>query len=257
MREDGGTGTRSRQNGDTGPGGPILPCMRADLLLVEDEPDLAEPLLFALRNDGHDVALVTDGASALDRLLGDNPPDLVLVDLMLPDMSGLEICRRIRSHPTLGRMPVMAVTARADEYDKVVGFEAGVDDYITKPFSLREVCLRVQALLRRTDGSAPSAGGEVRSGPLVLDTSGHVVTWNGVELELTVVEFRLLETFARHPGAALTRDQIRQLTWGDSYAISERAVDTNVRRLRQRLGDNGCFVETVRGVGYRWSPPEE
>jgi len=230
--------------------------MRAELLLVEDEPDLAEPLLFALGRDGYDVTVVTSGVHALEAVLGDSPPDLLLLDLMLPDMSGLEICRRIRSDQRVARLPIIAMTARADEYDKVVGFEAGVDDYITKPFSLREVSLRIRALLRRAAETAPPQGDEVRSGPLRMDTAGHVATWGSEPLELTVVEFRMLETFARHPKVALTREQIRELTWGDTYAISERAVDTNVRRLRQRLGDNGRYVETVRGVGYRWSPPE-
>lgn len=230
--------------------------MKASILVVEDEPDLAEPLVFALEQDGHVVSVAATGAKGLEYILGDDAPDVVLLDLMLPDMSGLEVCRTIRSTARVARVPVILVTARADEYDKVVGFEAGADDYITKPFSLREVRLRVQAMLRRAVSGPARASFEVRSGPLYMDEAQHVATLRGVVLELTVVEFRLLATFAKYTRVALSRDQIRQLTWGDEYAISERAVDTNVRRLRSRLGADGSCVETVRGIGYRWSPPE-
>jgi two-component system, OmpR family, phosphate regulon response regulator PhoB len=230
--------------------------MKADILLVEDEPDLAEPLIFALEQDGHTVRSVSTGAEGLAVILGEEPPDAVLLDLMLPDVSGLEVCRTVRATPRVARMPVVLITARTDEYDKVIGFEAGADDYITKPFSLREVRLRVQAMLRRTR-EVSVVGSELKSGVLAIDEGQHVATLRGEALDLTVLEFRLLATFVRHMRIAMTRDQIRQRTWGDEYAISERAVDTNVRRLRSRLGNDGHCVETVRGIGYRWSPPEE
>ena len=231
--------------------------MHGRILIVEDEPDLAEPLVFALESDGHHVTVVTDGEAGVVEVFSDDPPDVVLLDLMLPRLSGLEVCRRIRSDPRTAWLPVVLVTARADEYDKVLGFEAGADDYITKPFSLREVRLRVQALLRRTTERASSVERKaVRSGRLLVDEQRHVAELDGQELDLTVVEFRLLSCFVRHPLRAMTRDVIRELTWGDAYAITERAVDTNVRRLRMRLGDIGDCVETVRGIGYRWAPPE-
>jgi len=225
------------------------------LLLVEDEPDLAEPLTFALENDGHRVDVVDTGAAALARIELEPRPALVLLDLMLPDMSGIEVCRRIRENPDLEHMAVIMITARADEYDKVVGFEAGADDYVTKPYSLREVRLRVSALLRRVgSASARSETPVVRSGPFEIDTAAHTALVDDRELALSVVEFRLLTTFVRHPSQALTRAQIRAHTWGDDYAITDRAVDTNIKRLRDRLGDDAVHIETVRGVGYRWSP---
>jgi len=225
------------------------------ILLVEDEPDLAEPLVFALEQDGHTVEAVSSGEEALARLVVPPLPSLVLLDLMLPDISGVEVCRRIRDDPSLAHIAVIMVTARADEYDKVVGFEAGADDYITKPYSLREIRLRVAALLRRMTATPPPTDRTVvRSGPFQVDTGAHTATVRGEDLALSVVEFRLLTTFVRHPGQALSRAQIRAHTWGDDYAITDRAVDTNIKRLRDRLGDDAVHIETVRGVGYRWSP---
>ena len=224
------------------------------LLIVEDEPDLAEPLAAGLQSEGHDVSIVSDGEACLREVWSDDPPDLVVLDLMLPRVSGLEVCRRIRSDPRTSWMPVLMVTARAEEYDKVLGFEAGADDYVTKPFSLREVRLRVSALLRRTrDRAAPVVPGVFRSGDVALDESAHTLTIRGRDVPITVTEFRLLAVFLRNAGRALTREQIRDLTWGETWSIHERAVDTNVRRLRLRLGALGARLETVRGVGYRWT----
>ncbi|MCB9675736.1 MAG: response regulator transcription factor [Alphaproteobacteria bacterium] len=221
----------------------------ANLLLVDDERDLLTPLVYALEREGHECTLCETGEDALDAL-GEERWDLVVLDLMLPDISGAEICRRIRSTPRTRMLPVIIVSARGDEFDRVVGFELGADDYVTKPFSLRELSLRITALLRR-GGGAPSA--EVLDcEEIELDLEAHVCRVAGLVMPLTALEIRLLEAFMRHPGRAQTRGELRDSAWGNAYRIGERAVDTNVKRLRQKLGDAGRFIETVRGVGYRW-----
>lgn len=171
---------------------------------------------------------------------------------MLPDVSGAEICRRIRQDPRTRRIPVIIVSARGDEFDRVVGFELGADDYVTKPFSLRELALRITALLRRAVAQAPT-GERLAFDALVLDMDALQVTWEGADVELTALEIRILECFLRSPGKALVRNDIRDRAWGVGYRIGERAVDTNIKRLRQKLGHAGRFIETVRGVGYRWA----
>jgi two-component system phosphate regulon response regulator PhoB len=224
--------------------------MKPRLLVVEDEPELAEPLQYWLEGQGFVCEVVGTGSAALARIRA-SAPDAVLLDLMLPDLSGVEVCRQLRADPRTADLPVVMVTARADEYDKVVGFEAGADDYITKPYSLREVTLRVKALLRRTR-VAPEAA-DLSFGALSVELEAHVATWQGQPLDLTVVEFRMLRTFLESRGRAMTREEICLGTWGERYAISERAVDTNVKRLRRKLLGAGDYLETVRGVGYRWS----
>lgn len=222
------------------------------LLLVEDEPDLADPLRFLLEARGLRVTLARTGSEALS-LARESVPDMVLLDLMLPDLSGVEVCRRLRSDAATAEVPILVLSARTEEYDKVVGFESGADDYLTKPYSARELVLRVQALLRR--GGPGSRSTPVRSGGLVLDAEQHRATLDGEPLVLTVIEFRMLATFLAQVGKALTRQDICLGTWGSAYAIDERSVDTNVKRLRSKLGPAGAQLETVRGVGYRWNPP--
>jgi two-component system phosphate regulon response regulator PhoB len=225
-------------------------------LVVEDELDLAVPLQHLLRGVGLETELVTTGLAALEHARA-HPPRLILLDLMLPDLSGVEVCRRLRSHPATAQCAVLVVSARTDEYDKVLAFESGADDYLTKPFSARELELRVRALLRRTERprelASPSPS-PLRFGELALDPKSHQASWQGTPLELTVVEFKMLVAFLERKGRALTRDEVCLATWGASHAISERAVDTNVKRLRRKLREAGVFLETVRGVGYRWAP---
>jgi two-component system phosphate regulon response regulator PhoB len=223
-------------------------------LVVEDELDLAVPLQHLLRGVGLETELVTTGLAALEHARA-HPPRLILLDLMLPDLSGVEVCRRLRSHPATAQSAVLVVSARTDEYDKVLAFESGADDYLTKPFSARELELRVRALLRRTERprELPSVS-PLRFGDLALDPKSHQATWQGALLGLTVVEFKMLVAFLERKGRALTRDEVCLATWGASHAISERAVDTNVKRLRRKLREAGVFLETVRGVGYRWAP---
>ncbi len=206
--------------------------------------------MFALERDGHACTVCETGREAVEAL-EKKEWDLVVLDLMLPDLSGAEICRRIRSDPRTQQLPVIIVSARGDEFDRVVGFEMGADDYVTKPFSLRELALRISALLRRTS-AGPRAGDVLEDGDISLDLEAHVCRIHGELVPLTALEIRLLEAFMRHPGRAQTRSELRDAAWGQSYRIGERAVDTNIKRLRQKLGDGGSMIETVRGVGYRW-----
>jgi two-component system phosphate regulon response regulator PhoB len=222
----------------------------ADLLLVDDERDLLSPLVFALERDGHQCTICETGQAAIDAL-DRHTWDLVVLDLMLPDISGAEICRRIRGDERTRKLPVIIVSARGDEFDRVIGFEMGADDYVTKPFSLRELGLRISALLRRT--SPESVVGDVlEDNGIVLDLQAHTCRVDGELVALTALEIRLMEAFMRHPGRAQTRIELRDAAWGESYKIGERAVDTNIKRLRQKLGDAGQAIQTVRGVGYRW-----
>ncbi|MCB9687517.1 MAG: response regulator transcription factor [Alphaproteobacteria bacterium] len=222
------------------------------LLLVEDEPDLLEPTRAALNALGCEVRVATTGSEALIAAAEDPPPDMVLLDLMLPDQTGIAVCHKLRDDPRTSHVPIIIVSARTDEYDRVIGFEAGADDYITKPYSLRELTLRVQALLRRAPVTAATTEAD-HDESLVLDPVAHRATLFGEELGLTVVEFRMLSTFVANRGKALTREQLCLATWGQQYAISVRAVDTNIKRLRQKLGTAGRSLETIRGVGYRWT----
>jgi two-component system phosphate regulon response regulator PhoB len=225
------------------------------ILLVEDELDLAEPVAWFLGTLGFRTELVLDAASAL-RAADREVPDLVLLDVMLPDRSGLDVCRELRSSAGASGVPILLLTALSGDDDRIGGFEAGADDYVTKPCNLRELGLRVTALLRRSRGGVPTPRAnparQLRSGPLLLDLPAFVATLDGAPLDLTVVEFRLLQTLLEHAGTALTREEICTHTWGEAYAISGRAVDTNVKRVRRKLGPLEDQLTTVRGIGYRW-----
>lgn len=223
------------------------------ILLVEDEVDLAEPVARYLDLVGFRTEIGLDAASGL-RAARREPPDLVLLDVMLPDGSGLDVCRRLREDPLTRHVPILVLTARVGDEDRIAGFEAGADDYVTKPCNLRELGLRAAALLRRAKGAPPESA-PLRSGAVELDGTTHVARVDGAPLELTSVEFRLLQTFLTHADVALTREQICAHTWGETYAISGRAVDTNVKRLRRKLGPHGERLTAVRGVGYRWLAP--
>ena len=224
----------------------------ASILCIDDERDVVEPLMFALRNEGHVCEHVATGTVGLERL-AEQRWDLVVLDMMLPDLSGAEVCRRIRQNRVLAGMPVLILSARGDEFDRVVGFELGADDYVTKPYSLRELSLRILALLRRTSVSDDRRE-VLQDDDLLLDLSAMTATLAGRTLDLSALEMRLLECFLRAPGKAQKRSEIRTGAWGPEYRIGERAVDTNIKRLRDKLGTAGDRLETVRGVGYRWSP---
>jgi two-component system, OmpR family, phosphate regulon response regulator PhoB len=230
------------------------------ILIVDDEPELVRPLEFAFRREGFETRVAHDGRTALAQAAALPRPDLVLLDLMLPDISGTEVCRRLRADAETQDIPVIMVTARGEEIDRVVGFEVGADDYVVKPFSTRELVLRARAVLRRRSGSAPDEPvAEITSfGRLRVDDAGHRAWVDGEEVQLTALEFRLLTTFLERKGRVQSRDTLLDTVWGVSSAVTTRTVDTHVKRLRQKLGAAGGYVQTIRGVGYRFrANPED
>ena len=221
------------------------------ILIVEDERDLAETVSHALEQEGWRTATAYDGSTALDIASREPTPDLVLLDLMLPDISGTEVCRQLRSSATTEGIPIVMLTARNDEIDRVVGFEVGADDYMGKPFSVRELVLRCKAILRRARRTT-SLPGEVRFGKLHVDTSGHRVWVDGEELLLTALEFRLLSTLLGRRGRVQTRETLLHDVWGHDPGLPTRTVDTHIQRLRKKLGVAAEYIETLRGTGYRF-----
>jgi two-component system phosphate regulon response regulator PhoB len=224
--------------------------MGSRILVVEDETDLAELVAFNLRGAGHDVTVAHDGNTALAEIQR-SQPDLLVLDVMLPDVSGLEVCRRLRRNPQTVRLPVIMLTARTDEVDRVVGFEVGADDYVPKPFSPRELVLRVEAILRRTIPAVEVGPQVIALGDLVIDVPAHRVEVEGEEILLTALEFRLLLDLASRAGRVQSRDALLERVWGYSPDVETRTVDTHVKRLREKLGAGAAHIETVRGVGYR------
>jgi two-component system, OmpR family, phosphate regulon response regulator PhoB len=229
--------------------------VRQRILIVDDERDIVQVLEFGLKQAGFDTVAAGDAAQALARVR-ETQPDLVVLDLMLPDLPGTEVCRQFKSSARTCALPVIMLTARGDEVDKVVGFELGADDYITKPFSVREVVLRVKAILRRNAPGEPSGPREV-VGPLRIDPEAHRAYVEGKEVELTALEFRLLSTFMSRAGRVQTREQLLHDVWEMAGDLQTRTVDTHVKRLREKLGSGRDLIETVRGIGYRMSDPAE
>ena len=225
------------------------------VLVVEDEADIRETLEYNLQSAGYDILTAADGREAL-RLARERHPDLILLDLMLPDISGTEVCRTLKERPETASIAIVMVTAKTEEIDRVIGFELGADDYVTKPFSVRELLLRVRAVLRRgTD--EPSAEGRISFGCLTIDSEAHRVWVEREEVELTALEFRLLVTLCERRGRVQSRSALLDAVWGTDAKISERTVDAHVKRLRHRLGAARDYVQTVRGVGYRFEPPAQ
>jgi DNA-binding response OmpR family regulator len=227
------------------------------LLLVDDEANLRHTLGYALRQEGYEVADAEDGERALERFAAGRP-DAVILDVMLPGIDGLEVCRRIRR---ASDVPILMLTARDSEVDRIVGLEIGADDYLGKPFSTRELIARVRALLRRSRRAAPASGGQrLRAGALDVDVPRRRAVRDGVELRLTAKEFDLLVLLMEHPGIVLTRDRILATVWGNEYGGETRTVDTHVKTLREALGEDATsprWIETVRGVGYRFREDAE
>jgi two-component system phosphate regulon response regulator PhoB len=219
------------------------------ILLVEDEPDIAEILQYNLEKEGFEVAVESRGDSALERVR-EEAPDLLILDLMLPGLDGLELARILQRDRRTAALPLIMLTARGEEVDRIVGLELGADDYITKPFSPREVVLRVRAVLRRARHE-PAAGDRLRIGDLDLDVAGHRLQVGRREVELTATEFRLLKLLMERTGRVQTRSQLLSDVWGYADDIDSRTVDTHVRRLRRKLGAEADRIETVIGVGYR------
>ncbi len=235
----------------------------ARILVVEDEPDLRQVLHYNLRDAGHDVVMASEGRKGL-ALAFEQPPDLVLLDLMLPDISGLEVCRSLKSDERTRHVPVIMVTARGEEIDRVVGFELGADDYVVKPFSIRELLLRLRAVLRRgvlppDDEASPAVPTQIRFGGLTIDAGAHRVWVDQTELALTPLEFKLICTLYERRNRVQSRGILLDDVWGASQENMTRTIDTHVKRLREKLGPVvGAYIETVRGVGYRFvgTPPD-
>ena len=224
--------------------------MAKPVLIVEDDPDIAEGLRYNLQREGLDARVVLTGEQGLAAALDPkNTPSLILLDLMLPGMSGSELCRRLRREPATRRTPIIMVTARASEADRVAGLDLGADDYISKPFSVRELLARVRAVLRRSDESAAA---RYEDGRLSIDFEEMRVARDGEPVRLTRKEFSLLATLARGAGRVATRQQLLDNVWGYEYYGDTRTLDVHIRRLRQKLGPCGDSIETVVGVGYRF-----
>ena len=226
------------------------------ILIVEDEKPIRDMIAFGLRRAGFDVREAEDSSGARASI-ADHRPDLMLVDWMLPDQSGLELTRAVKRNKDTEDLPVIMLTARADEHDKVSGLEGGADDYVTKPFSPRELLARINAVLRR---SAPSgSGGTVEAGGLVLDTASHRVTAGDQTVTLGPTEYRLLQFFMEHPERVYTRGQVLDRVWGGNVYVEERTVDVHIRRLRKALEPfaSDGLIQTVRGSGYRFSTRPE
>jgi two-component system, OmpR family, phosphate regulon response regulator PhoB len=222
------------------------------ILVVEDEPDLLEILSYNLEQEGFEVESSTRGDAVLDKIR-QQPPDLLLLDLMLPGMDGLEVTRALKRDPQTASIPVVMLTAKGEEIDRIVGFELGADDYIPKPFSPREVVLRIKAVLRRREPE-PVGGDRLSVGDIHLDVAGHQLEVDGEETALTATEFRLLKLLMERAGRVQTRSRLLSDVWGYADDIDSRTVDTHIRRLRRKLGGEADRIETVIGVGYRLRP---
>ena len=230
--------------------------MKNIILVIEDEPDINKTISYNLLTEGFEPISVYNLLEA-DYWIQSNSPDLILLDLMLPDGSGLDFCKRIKSKDKFNNIPIIILTAKDDEVDKVVGFELGADDYVTKPFSVRELILRIKAILKRKTISSHSENVDSNEskefGKLKIDADSHEVFIDNNEIILTALEFKLLKHLVDRRGRVQTRDQLLSDVWGYSAQITTRTVDTHVKRLREKLGIMGKHVETIRGVGYRFS----
>lgn len=224
--------------------------MKSKILIVDDEPEAVELIEFNLKQAGFEVVTAADGAEALKKAR-EVLPSLIVLDLMLPEMDGLEVCKILRREPATATTPILMLTAKAAEIDRVLGLELGADDYLTKPFSPRELVLRIKKILSRgraADDEMPS----LKFGDLLIDVPRHVVSWRGKSVELTATEFKLLTVLAKRRGRVQSRDQLLRDVWEYDSLIDTRTVDTHMRRLREKLGQASKFLDTVRGVGYRF-----
>ena len=225
--------------------------MSSRILIVEDEQDLLTALAYSLKKEGYETLTASTGTEALRLATGRLKPDVILLDLMLPDMTGTEVCRRFKERPESKDVPVIMVTAKGEEIDRVVGFEVGADDYVVKPFSMRELILRVRAILKRAH-TVEASSDDFVFGCLRVEKAAHRLWVSGEELQLTALEFRLLTTLAERRGRVQTRDRLLVDVWGYQADVTTRTVDTHIKRLREKLRGAGDYIETVRGVGYRF-----
>jgi two-component system, OmpR family, alkaline phosphatase synthesis response regulator PhoP len=223
----------------------------AEILVIEDEKDIVESLEYNLKKEGYKVSKAYDGINGL-RLAEEKIPSLVLLDLMLPGLDGLEVCRRIKRNPKTAAVPVIMLTAKGSETDKVVGLELGADDYIVKPFSIKELIARIKTILRRYEKPAEKPAAVVKFKDLEIDTDKHEVRAAGKPVELTAKEFQLLLHLAENKERVFSRERLLDTVWGIDVAIETRTVDVHMRRLREKLGKAGHHLVTLRGVGYKF-----
>ncbi|HPC02145.1 MAG TPA: phosphate regulon transcriptional regulator PhoB [Syntrophales bacterium] len=229
------------------------------ILIVDDEKDLVDLLSYNLEKEGYAVLRAYDGEEAL-KILRSRKPDLILLDLMLPGIQGMEICKIVRKTPETAALPIIMLTARGEEVDRIVGLEMGADDYVTKPFSVRELLARVRAVLRRYEAAPAEDRKTIRYGDLFIDHDAHEVTLAGRKVALSPTEFRLLWFLARTPGRVFTREILLDRVWGDDTFVEPRTVDVHIRRLRAQIEPDLStprFVLTVRGVGYKFAEGTE
>jgi two-component system phosphate regulon response regulator PhoB len=229
--------------------------MKPKILVVDDEPDALEVLGFKLREAGFTPIFATDGLKALAAVRADRP-DLIVLDLMLPEIDGLEVCKILRRDPATVAIPILMLTAKAAEMDRVLGLELGADDYVTKPYSPRELVLRIRKLLKRLK-AADEAGEHIRLGVLEIDIPRHSAMVENKPVTLTATEFNLLALLAKRRGRVQTRERLLQDVWGYETAIDTRTVDTHMRRLREKVGTAADYLETIRGVGYRFKAEDK
>jgi two-component system, OmpR family, phosphate regulon response regulator PhoB len=228
----------------------------ARVLVIEDERDLQKVLDYNLHQAGHEPLSAMTGRRGLE-LAHEKRPDLILLDLMLPDLPGTEICKTLKSDPETRTIPILMLTAKGEEIDRVLGFTLGADDYVTKPFSVRELLLRIEAILRRSSRSPADVDAPIEFGRLRVDRAAHRVWVDDEEVVLTALEFRLLTTLHDRGNRVQTRSVLLDDVWGIEADITTRTVDTHVKRLREKLGRAGEYIETVRGVGYRFGERPE
>ena len=225
--------------------------MSQKIYIVEDEPDIRETLKYNFSNEGFKVFTAPDGEEALSNIKK-ILPDVLILDLMLPGLSGLDVCKSIRADDDIRDMSIIMLTAKGEEIDRVIGFELGADDYVTKPFSVRELILRVKVLLKKQRESLVE-NKLVTFGPIRIDLDAHELKINDKEIVLTALEFKLLQHLVKRKGRVQTREQLLGDVWGYSAEVTTRTVDTHIKRLREKLGNTSEYIQTIRGVGYRFS----
>ncbi len=225
--------------------------MKLRILVADDEPELVELVEFNLKQAGYSIATAVDGAEALKKARS-QPPDLILLDIMMPEMDGLEVCKILRREPATAKVPIIMLTAKASEIDRVLGLELGADDYLTKPFSVRELLLRIKKILARSQ-TEETAKDQLRCGDLLVDLPRHLVSWKNKPIEMTATEFKLLSILMERAGRVQSRDQLLRDVWAYDSLIDTRTVDTHMRRLREKLGPAAKHLDTIRGTGYRFT----
>ena len=225
--------------------------MSQKIYIVEDEPDIRETLKYNFSNEGFEVFTAPDGEEALSNIKK-VLPDVLILDLMLPGVSGLDVCKSIRTDDDIRDMSIIMLTAKGEEIDRIIGFELGADDYVTKPFSVRELILRVKVLLKKQRESLVE-NKLVTFGPIRIDLDAHELRINDKEIVLTALEFKLLQHLVKRKGRVQTREQLLGDVWGYSAEVTTRTVDTHIKRLREKLGNTSDYIQTIRGVGYRFS----